>query len=314
MNNRVSVDFGTPISSIRTLILLDCETIKSMPILPMSYKEKRTRLANDVCIFLNHIESHGFDSEVMPLIKSVACSFSAVHLAHLKLGVEVALAVLAFLSGVGEAILILIIILIVLEAIEAYVDHRDYNYLSIVFAGIPYLRYLKGVGPLLSQTTKLIKFPRRFPISSSNPFNRDAFEQILEQGTKPGVYGKEWHIIVDDVMSSLKKTMDNIIKDPRIQGVVEDTKNYIEIVQKRFGEKAIVKPNCITEGSKLYQGFNVSIEQLNKQLISAKSRLMKAEQTLSQWPNSQMAKDAVVERRIEVETIIRKIRQIQLGL
>lgn len=312
--NQVSIEIGTPISAIRTLVVLDRETINSMPFLPVSYKEKRAKLSNDIYNFLNHFEKHGFDGDILPLVKSMAYSFSVVHLAHLKLGVEIALAVLAFLSGVGEAVLILIIILIVLEAIESYLDQRDYNYLSVILASIPFLKYLKGAGPVMSKATALLKMPQkpRVPVSV-NPFNDKAFSQMLEQSSKQSTYAQEWGALVDDLLSALKKSIDDVIKDPRIQASVKNVKDYLSSVQKTIRESRTLKPNCMKGDSRLYQNVRIPVEQLEKQLANAKIRLKNAEQILSKNPSSQMAKDAVAARKAEVETICRKIRQAKYG-
>ena len=184
----------------------------------------------------------------------------------------------------------------------------------MVVYSIPFLKYLKGAGPIMSKTTNLFKIsPKASVHTSLNPFNDKAFSQMLEQGSKQATYSKDWHIIVDDVLSSLKKAMDDIIKEPRIQAAVKDVKNYIITLQNTIKEKSINMPNCIKSDSRLYQSVKVPLEQLKKQLANAKVRLSNAEQILSRNPSSQMAKDAVAARKAEVETICRKIRQAQYG-
>lgn len=299
------------------------KTLDKFP-LPKEYKEAGLQLDKANYELVKALFEKGICYELFPLLKKSINSYYLFKLHEKKLALQI---VVVFLSG--EALLIVIIILLLIEAFEILVLKKEMNKTTITFNLIaillPILRNLKGVGPLCEKIQLFLSEQSKVSATNTRPLLQYTYQKAAMSITNiknNTIYINSikttrtnldaWHqtmIKFVDYIKSLSQKVKDCEQIKKIIPVLE--KRINDLLLKAKNEEIILQTKSIQSGNPL---IKCSMEQLNRRLQSAQSRLAAVQKSLKTYPNSPILNKSILEIQNEIESIIRAIRQKQLGI
>lgn len=184
MNETFSTKF---IQVARTLTDFDNQVTRTLP-LPQDFKQKRIAANESIYSLLVVFHKKGSHAEIVAALGAMGKALADYSFVVAKIGLEVAVTVLAFMSGTGEILLILCIILFVMTVIENEGKISPSTFL--VFLGPLLGKFKWGIG-VLSKLKAFVKMPATTSIktgtmAASNTISNMGKASVVAEATSAG--------------------------------------------------------------------------------------------------------------------------------
>ena len=146
----------------RNLVDFDNQATRTLP-LPQEFKQKRIAANESIYSLLVVFQKNGSQAEMVSALGAMGKALADYSFAAAKFGLEVAVTVLAFISGTGEILLILTIILFVMIVMEN--DGKITPSTFLVFLTPLLSKFRWGAG-LIAKLKELVKMPTKTAIDA----------------------------------------------------------------------------------------------------------------------------------------------------